>query len=288
MGVVKEQFARVTKRKSTDAENIDPHNQKKTASDQRHQTEKVQSVLEHFAGDDIANKANILANIVDKEGSDFAASLFSKSKALKNNQKLTPDQTAAVIAGANLPDRAVAQIRTACNNELGTNPFASRHKVEEAREKNLVVKREDWNCSYEDLYKNKQGKEVHVKRRTCVFVVKNLHHYIEKMAVDDAENLVHSEELIVCLGGDGGGGRFVAEFGFLSTYDRSVTLHPIVLYKGTDSRENLVCTLGKLSPQIRKLEGATVNVKGNLLKIKLYACFDLCALNCILGKLLNY
>ena len=38
MGVVKEQFARVTKRKSTDAENIDPHNQKKTASDQRHQT----------------------------------------------------------------------------------------------------------------------------------------------------------------------------------------------------------------------------------------------------------
>ena len=28
MGVVKEQFARVTKRKSTDAENIDPHNKK--------------------------------------------------------------------------------------------------------------------------------------------------------------------------------------------------------------------------------------------------------------------
>ena len=47
--------------------------------------------------------------------------------------------------------------------------------------------------------------------------------------MEDAENLVHSEELIVCLGGDGGGGRFVAEFGFLSTYDRSVTLHPIVL-----------------------------------------------------------
>ena len=144
MGVVKEQFAKVTKRKAIDAENIDPDNQKRSASDQRHQTEKVQNVLEHFAGDDIANKANILANIVDKEGSECAALLFSKSKALKNNQKLTPDQTASVIAGANLPDRAVAQIRTACNNELGTNPFASRHKVEEAREKNLVIKREDW------------------------------------------------------------------------------------------------------------------------------------------------
>ena len=82
MGVVKEQFAKVTKRKSIDAENIDPDNQKRTASDQRRQTEKVQNVLEHFAGDDIANKANILANIVDKEGSDFAASLLSKSKAL--------------------------------------------------------------------------------------------------------------------------------------------------------------------------------------------------------------
>ena len=38
--------------------------------------------------------------------------------------------------------------------------------------------------------------------------------------MEDAENLVHSEELIVCLGGDiGGGGRFVAEFGCLSTYE---------------------------------------------------------------------
>ena len=74
-GVVKEQFAKVTKRKSIDAENTDPDNQKRKANDQRHQSEKVQNVLEHFAGDDIATKASILANIVDKEGSDFAASM---------------------------------------------------------------------------------------------------------------------------------------------------------------------------------------------------------------------
>ena len=73
------------------------------------------------------------------------------------------------------------------------------------------------------------------------------------MAAEGAENLVHSKELIVCLGGDGGGGRFLAEIGFLSTYDRSVKLHPILLFKETDSRENLVCTLGNLTPQIRKL-----------------------------------
>ena len=282
--VVKEQFAKVTKRTSIEAENIDPDNQKKKGKDQRHQSEKVQNVLQHFAGDDIGHKANILANIVDNEGSDFAASVFSKSKELKQTNKLTPKETAAMIAGANLPDRAVVQMRTACNKKLGTSPFASRHKVEEARERELVIKQEDWESSYEDLYKNKQGKEVHVKKSTCIFTVKNLHQYIEKLAVEDAENLVHSEELLVCLGGDGGGGRFVAEFAFLSTLDKSVTLHPVIIYEGTDCRENLTCTLGKLTPQIRKLEGAVVNVKGKLLKIKVFACFDLCALNSILGK----
>ena len=101
----------MTKRKSIDAENIDSDNRKKEANNLRHQSEKVQNVLEHFAGDDIANKASILASIVDKEGSDLAASLFSKSRELKNNQKLTPEQTAAVIAAANLPDNAVVQIQ---------------------------------------------------------------------------------------------------------------------------------------------------------------------------------
>ena len=66
-GVIKEQFAKVTKRKSIDAENIDSDNRKKEANNLRHQSEKVQNVLEHFAGDDIANKASILASIVDKD-----------------------------------------------------------------------------------------------------------------------------------------------------------------------------------------------------------------------------
>ena len=90
-GVVKEQFAKVTKRKSFDAENIDPDNRKKRANNQRHQSEKVQNVLEHFAGDDSANKASILASIIDKQGSDFAASIFSKSTELKQIPKLTPE-----------------------------------------------------------------------------------------------------------------------------------------------------------------------------------------------------
>ena len=43
------------------------------------------------------------------------------------------------------------------------------------------------------------------------FTVKNLHQYIEKLAREEAENLPNSGELQVCLGGDGGGGRFVSE-----------------------------------------------------------------------------
>ena len=47
--------------------------------------------------------------------------------------------------------------------------------------------------------------------------VKNLKEYIEKVADKESENLIHSEELHLCLGGDGGGGLFAAEFAFLNT-----------------------------------------------------------------------
>ena len=39
-GVIKEQFAKVTKRKSMDAENIDSDNRKKEANNLRHQSDK--------------------------------------------------------------------------------------------------------------------------------------------------------------------------------------------------------------------------------------------------------
>ena len=76
-----------------------------------------------------------------------------------------------------------------------------------------------------------------MKKNTCVFTVKNLHQYIEKLAREEAENLPNSGELQVCLGGDGGGGRFVSEEAFLNTLDKSIKLHPIVLFEGTDCRD---------------------------------------------------
>ena len=39
-----------------------------------------------------------------------------------------------------------------------------------------------------------------------------------------------------------------------------------------------------MAPQISRLEGATINVKGRQLRLKIFALFDLCALNAVLGK----
>ena len=192
IGVVKEHFAKVTKRCSDRVENEDPNKKRSREKIMREQSEKVENVLHHFA-DDKSKKAKILARIVDREGADFASEVFLKSKELKENKKFTAEQTASILSNSSMSDRDGVKLRTACNKELGYNPFASRHKVEEVRNKKLVIKREDWESSYEELYKNKQGKEARVKKNTCVFTVKNLHQYIEKLAREEAENLPNSK-----------------------------------------------------------------------------------------------
>ena len=56
------------------------------------------------------------------------------------------------------------------------------------------------------------------------------------------------------------------------------------MFKGSDSRKNLELTFGTFTEDIRKLEGKEVMLKNEAVKIKLYGIFDLCALNCIVGK----
>ena len=58
----------------------------------------------------------------------------------------------------------------------------------------------------------------------------------------------------------------------------------MLIFEGSDCRENLLCTLGKLAPQISRLEGATIHVKGRQLRLKIFTLFELCALNAVLGK----
>ena len=92
------------------------------------------------------------------------------------------------------------------------------------------------------------------------------------------------DELEICYDGDGGGGRFVCEFAFINNIDRKITLHPFLIYEGTDCRENLEVTLGKLTPQFKQIEGELIVVDGRRLKIHQFGLFDLAALNAILGK----
>ena len=103
-------------------------------------------------------------------------------------------ETAAIIAGSNSPDILLDHLITAGNNKHGSSPFASRRQVLTARNEKLVISKDDWEASYENLYKNKQGKYVNTKKKTCVLSVKNLKEYIEKIANKESENLIHSED----------------------------------------------------------------------------------------------
>ena len=137
------------------------------------------------------------------------------------------------------------------------------------------------------MYIHKTGNNVNEKKKTCVFSVKELRSYIQKNAEAERENLAHLkdlDELEICYDGDGGGGRFVCEFAFINNIDRKITLHPFLIYEGTDCRENLEVTLGKLTPQFKQIEGELIVVDGRRLKIHQFGLFDLAALNAILGK----
>ena len=108
------------------------------------------------------------------------------------------------------------------------------------------------------MYIHKTGNNDNEKKKTCVFSVKELRSYIQKNAEAERENLAHLkdlDELEICYDGDGGGGRFVCEFAFINNIDRKITLHPFLIYEGTDCRENLEVTLGKLTPQFKQIEG---------------------------------
>ena len=87
-------------------------------------------------------------------GSDFAKSVIDKSKVLKEKNKFSPLETAAIIAGSSSLDILLDHLITAGNNKHGSSPFASRRQVLKARNEKLVISKDDWEASYENLYKN--------------------------------------------------------------------------------------------------------------------------------------
>ena len=253
----------------------------------RHQSQSLNEILDHMSGGNVERKSTIIANVIDTQGAEVAAGVSKQSKEIKLTQKFTSEKTAALISGANLSDYQAKQLRTACNKELGANPFASAHKVTQARHNILPISKDDWESNYQDLYRNKFGKNADKKKRTCVKNVRNLKDYIQIMANSEKrnlDNLKDGDKLDVCWNGDGGGGRFIASFAFINNTNRKIQLHPFLIFEGTDVRANLEVTLGKLTKQFKELEESEIVVDGKTLKISKYGVFDLCALNCILGK----
>ena len=282
--VLTEQYANVSKRKHENEENEDPNKPKKRT---KHQSQGLNEILEHMSGGNVVVKTDILASVIDAQGADIAEGVAKSSKQIKQTNMFTKEKTAALISASNISDYQLKQLRTAFNKEMGTNPFASAHKVSQARNDLLSIDKEDWDTTFHDLYRNKMGKNADKKKRTCVLNVKNLKSYIQKVALAEKDNLVNlktGDSLHVCWDGDGGGGRFVAEFAFINNADRKLTLHPFLIFEGTDVRANLEVKLGRLSKQIKELEDATIDIEGKKLKLKQFGVFDLCALNTILGK----
>ena len=154
-----------------------------------------------MSGGNVEMKTNILSRVIDTQGTNVAAGVVKNSKEIQISNKFSKEQTAALISGSNMSDYQVKQLRTACNKELGQNPFASAHKVTQARTEQLSISKDDFGATYQDLYRNKMGKNADKKKRTCILNVKNPKKYIVKVANIETDNLVSlgdGEDLHLC------------------------------------------------------------------------------------------
>jgi len=288
--ILKEQVAKISTRdtrKRTYSETENDDNVRKTDEALRKQAKVVDNILNHLSGKDFDTKCSIIAKLIDQEGAKFVEILTANSKEIQQKLKFTPEQTAALISGTKAGDNVWTKFRTASNKTFGWNQLSSHKKVKHVRNTLLPIDRNDWEEIYPSLYKNKQGKNTREQSETCVLIVKDMKSYIQKMAQSESNHfseLKNGDEIHVCYDADGGGGRFIAEFAFINRKDEDIVLHPFIIYEGTDIRQNLENTLGKLTNQFKNLEGAKISINGKTLKITQFGVFDLCALNTILGK----
>ena len=253
--VLKETIAIVTRRKrkhsGTDGE--------LSGEAQRKRAKTADNILNHINENSKENKAKMISKIIDDEGKDFGNRVKLSSKVLKENESLTVSETSSLLTGTRSSEFLWRQARTAFKKTLGYSPLASAKKVEKYRKVNMTVKKEDWRFEKKNLYKYKQGKNKAKPQVTTVLMVKDLYDYIAKLAISESNDLdLSMGELPVCFDADAGGGRFVATFAFLNRKDRSVVLHPFLIYEGSDCRANLEMTLGEFTEAIKEIEGKGV------------------------------
>ena len=248
------------------------------------QAKNVGNILNHVTAHDKDAQAMLIAKVVDQHGSKFAAEVTKNSKEIQGGLKMSALETASVTAGMGIPDNAAIKLRTAMNKAKGWNMLASHKKVKQIRENKLPFEKDAWDFQENMLYRNKQGNNKNTQKKTHIAIVKDLKSYIQTHAMNEKDQLEDGDILPVVIDGDAGGGRFVAEFTFLNRKDKSLKLHPFLLYEGTDNRENMQKTLGQLTQQIRSLEGTIISIDKKEYHLQLFCLFDLCALNNVRGK----
>ena len=79
--------------------------------------------------------------MIGQKGQNFADKITLKLKELQECKKLSPEETAAFLSGANLPDNVLTKGITLFNKKWGRNPFASHKKVRAARDNILPINR---------------------------------------------------------------------------------------------------------------------------------------------------
>ena len=66
------------------------------------ETKGFNDILEHMSGGNVEMKTNILSRVIDTPGTNVAAGVVKNSKEIQMSNKLSKEQTAALISGSNL------------------------------------------------------------------------------------------------------------------------------------------------------------------------------------------
>ena len=70
---------------------------RKVSEAERRQAKNISNILNHVSGDDEKVQASLISKIIDKKGFEFADEVNRRSKALQENKKFSPEQTAALV-----------------------------------------------------------------------------------------------------------------------------------------------------------------------------------------------
>ena len=96
--VITGQMANITTRKREyDANEDSTEVKRKVAEAERRQAKNISNILNHVSGDDEKVQASLISKIIDKKGFEFADEVNRRSKALQENKKFSPEQTAALV-----------------------------------------------------------------------------------------------------------------------------------------------------------------------------------------------